>query len=82
MWIPAMVTRSVKEDLTEEEVDQIWAEAYQLYLAGELLYLDGVEEKTAEVERKNIVKAMSAGLIEEYLERLFPEDWDSYDEYK
>jgi hypothetical protein len=80
---PAMVTRSVKEDLTEEEVDQIWAEAYQLYLAGELLYLDGVEEKTAEVERKKHSEGDErAGLIEEYLERLFPEDWDSYDEYK
>ena len=34
---PEYATKSVNDDLTQDEVNQIWAEAYQLYLAKEPL---------------------------------------------
>ena len=41
---PEFVKKSVIDDLTDEEVDQIWAEAYKLYEAGEPLYMTGDED--------------------------------------
>lgn len=79
---PELVTKSVVEDLTQNEVDQIWAEAYQLYLAGEPLYLIGEEEQIAKIEQnKHSEVDERKGIIEEYLNKLFPEDWESLDLY-
>lgn len=76
------ITKSVKTDLTEEEVDQIWAEAYQIYLEGEDLYLSSDEEVLAKAEQeKHAEQDERQGIIEDFLERLYPLDWHSMDLY-
>jgi predicted P-loop ATPase len=79
---PEFVTKSVIEDLTDEEVAQIWAEAYQLYLAGEKLYLNKEEELIAEDEQhKHSETDERLGIIEDYINKLVPEEWDKMDMY-
>lgn len=74
---------SIFTDLTEEVVSQLWAEAYQLYLAGEDLYLKDTEEMIAKEEQyKHSEVDERRGIIEEYLNRLLPNDWETYDLYK
>lgn len=75
-------TKSVKNDLTQDEVDQIWAEAHQLYLQGEPLYFDEEENEMAKLRQaEHSAVDERRGLVENYLNRLFPEDWDKKDLY-
>lgn len=79
---PEFVTKSVINDLTQEEINQIWAEAYQLYLAKEPLYFSPEEEVIAKIEQhKHSEVDERRGIIEEYLNTKFPENWDSMDLY-
>ena len=79
---PEFVTKSVINDLTQEEINQIWAEAYQLYLAKEPLYVSPEEEVIAKIEQhKHSEVDERRGIIEEYLNTKFPENWDSMDLY-
>ena len=79
---PEYATKSVVDDLTQNEIDQIWAEAYQLYLAKEPLYLVGDEDVIAKIEQhKHSEMDERKGIIEEYLNTKFPEDWDKMDLY-
>lgn len=74
---PHLVTKSVKDDLTEQEVGQIWAEAVELYRNGENLYMSPQAEAQAKIEQKKHSSTDERlGLIEEYLNRKLPEDWD------
>ena len=60
----------------------MWAEAYALYKAGEPLFLSGEEETIAKVEQyKHSETDERRGLIEEYLNKKYPKDWDSMDIY-
>lgn len=65
------------------EVDQIWAEAIQLYKDGEELFLKG---KEAELAYKMQQAAMESddreGIVEEYLDRLLPSNWAEMDIYQ
>ena len=76
--------KSVPNDLTQYEIDQIWAEAYQLYLNGEKLFFD--DAALASEAKKEQAKHSSTderlGVIEEYLNRLLPEDWHNKDLYE
>lgn len=77
---PEFITKSVRDDLTDYEIDQIWAEAYKKWKEGETLYLSEEEEIIARAERsKHSETDERAGLIEEYLNTLLPEGWDSWD---
>lgn len=79
---PENATKSVIDDLTQEEINQIWAEAYQLYLAKEPLYLTGDEDIIAKIEQhKHSEIDERRGIIEEYLNKEFPDDWDNLDLY-
>lgn len=79
---PEFVKKSVPDDLTEKEIDQIWAEAYTLYKAGEPLYMTGEEDKIAKIEQhKHSESDERRGIIEEYLNKEFPEDWSTMDLY-
>lgn len=79
---PEYATKSVNDDLTQDEVNQIWAEAYQLYLAKEPLYLVGDEDIIAKIEQHKHSEADERkGIIEEYLNAKFPDDWDKMDLY-
>ena len=77
---PKHVTKSVIDDLTSVEIAQIWAEAYQLYLQGEPLYLTGDADKIAKTEQyKHAEVDERKGIIVEYLDKLYPDNWDSMD---
>lgn len=79
---PEYVTKSVVDDLTREEIGQIWAEAYQLYKKGEALYLSRDIEKIARTEQaKHQENDERRGLVEAYLDKLFPHNWDELDLY-
>lgn len=74
--------KSVRDDLTQEEVDQIWAEAYQIFLSGEKLYFDEEEEKIAKSSQiHHSYVDERKGIIENYLNKLYPDDWASKDLY-
>lgn len=69
--------KSVWNDLDESEVDQIWAEAYCMYMAGETLDLDA----ETELEALRIQEAHEeiddvAGIIGQYLDTKIPASWD------
>lgn len=77
---PEFASKSVPEDLTEIEIDQIWAEAYDLYKKGEPLYMTGEEDAIAKIEQhKHSEVDERRGLIEEYLNKLYPSDWELMD---
>ena len=74
------VKKSVMNDLTQSEIDQIWAEAYNLYKQGEPLYLVEAEDSIAKTEqRKHAEIDERRGIIEDYLDKKYPDDWDSMD---
>ena len=61
-------------------VEQLWAEAYMLYQHREPLYLTPEVERLAEAEQSGALESDAReGVVEEYLERLLPEDWDRMD---
>lgn len=79
---PDNATKSVVEDLTPEEVAQIWGEAYYLWKQGEQLYFDEEEGSLARAEQhKHTATDERRGVIESFLEKLLPEDWDTKDLY-
>lgn len=74
--------RDMWDELTPETVRLIWAEAVELYKAGEELYLPRELEKMArEVQEAYEEENPKAGIVADYLERLLPEGWDSLDYY-
>lgn len=69
-------TKSVWDDLPDE-VDQIWAEVYQMYLNGEPLYLDKEIEKLAQITQDlHSEGSVIEGPIREYLDAPVPENWN------
>lgn len=67
-------------DITPPEVEQIWAEALDMYRKGEKLYLDPDDEDRARREQDNAMETDERqGLVQEYLDTLLPENWDSMD---
>lgn len=67
--------KSVFSDL-ENERDMIFAEAMELFKAGESLKLNDEEEKIAHKKREESEeKSLKLGLIEEYLNRDLPSNW-------
>jgi len=61
----------------EDEVPQIWAEAFIRWQLGEPLYLSGEAEKLS-VEEQEAHRESNAkeGIIREFVERRVPPDWD------
>lgn len=84
-WVvdtPNEPTKDLWQDLTAEEVKQIWAEAVELYRRGEKLYLSRELEVVArEIQESYEEENPKVGIVAEYLERLLPDDWDSRDLY-
>lgn len=63
-------------DLTKEVVGQIWAEAKIAYELGEELILSReAEALAAEAQREAMEQDDRQGIVEEYLDRLLPEEW-------
>lgn len=65
-------------DLDRSTIDQIWAEALEIWKKGEPLYLEGAEVAEAIERQKAAMEADERlGMIREYLDRLLPEDWET-----
>lgn len=69
-------------DLTKEEVEQIWAEALFDFRKGEALRLSPEAESIAFDEQMAAMEVDERqGMVEEYLNILLPENWDTMDLY-
>ena len=84
-FIPVDVNSSranfnIFEDMTEEVVDQLWAEAVAFYKAGEKLFMSGEAEKIAKREQRDHSEGDERfGIIEDYLETPLPDNWEEKD---
>jgi len=80
---PVRVTGACKYHAWElTEVDQIWAEAAERYNAGEELFLKGGLAEEAVTQQRDAMEGDDReGLVAEYLNTLFPENWDGMDLY-
>lgn len=73
-------TKSVFKDLTDYEIDQVWAEAVELWKNNEPLYLSSEEEKEAQKQQdSHSEESAKAGLIQEYLDRPITDNWYNLD---
>ena len=62
--------------------DQFWAEAKAIYESGETLYLEGdLLDAAEEAQRGAMEVDERIGMVEEYLNTLLPENWDTMDLY-
>lgn len=72
--------KNIWKDLIKEEVDQIWAEALEIWKSGEKLFLDSeILEEAIKVQVEHTESNSKEGFIREYLEILLPEDWEDMD---
>lgn len=63
--------------MTPRDVDQIWAEALDMYRDGELLFLDKELEATAkDIQETHKVVDDRIGIVESYLDMKVPDNWD------
>jgi putative DNA primase/helicase len=78
VWINAP-TKNVFTDL-KEELDQVWAESFVRWQAGEPLYLTGEVKTIAEQEQKAHMESNTKeGFIQEFLNKPLPVNWDNRD---
>jgi predicted P-loop ATPase len=72
-----------KWSFSSQERDQIWAEAKAIYESGEKLYLEGDLIRIAESAQREAMEVDERqGMVEEYLNTLLPEYWDTMDVYQ
>lgn len=63
--------------MTDEYIDQVWAEAVHLYNEGEKLYFDEEESKLLNREREPYIQEDPlVGLIRSYMSLAVPENWN------
>lgn len=75
-------SRSTKDvfHMPQEDVDQIWAEAFSLYKSGERLWLGcEAEDMAREEQRAHSESDEREGIIISYLNRKLPPEWDTMD---
>lgn len=66
-----------------EDIDQVWAEAIQAYKDGESLFLSGEVAQMAYAKQQEAMESDDReGLVQDYLDRLLPENWDNMDLYQ
>lgn len=66
-------TKDPFEELTDEYIDQVWAEAYQLYRNGEEIHITDpeVHKKAVELQNEHTADDGLQGVIEQYIEDKF-----------
>lgn len=78
---PEKATKSIFDDL-DNEVDQLWAEAYQIYLTGRPLFMIKEAEELARIEQDIHSEVDERrGLVMRFLDTKLPADWDTRDIY-
>lgn len=80
---PVTVTdagRTRADSLTEDVIDQIWAEIVTRYRAGESWYLDDLKMENEARDRQDAHTEMNGkqGVVEEFLKRKIPANWDAW----
>lgn len=76
-------TKSVDTDLVGDTIHQIWAEAVHYFMQGERLYLGSEAAAQAKaIQAGHMERDERAGLIERFLDKLLPEDWDQLDTWE
>ncbi len=69
--------------LTQNEIDQIWAEALVYYKNNEPLILDAETERYAKnLQREALETDEREGMVREYLETLLPDNWNEMSLYE
>lgn len=87
-WWPVEIeqqspAKDVFTDLSKQEIDQLWAEAAELYRAGETLFLDKqMEDEARNVQKSHTEQDDRIGAIEQYLDRLLPVNWNEMGLYE
>lgn len=72
-------SKSVFTDLTDEVINQIWAEAKVRWQCGEELFLKGAVETEAKLKQEEHREiSVKEGMILEFIERKVPEDWQKW----
>jgi len=72
--------KSLWKDMGQFEIDQIWAEAVQVWKDGEPLYLSPEMEKEAmQRQEQHTEESSKTGLVQEYLDTLLPANWTDMD---
>lgn len=65
------------DSLTDDYVDQVWAEAVDMFYHGEKLYLDKDEAEMAALEREPFIEEdAQEGVITRYLDMKVPANWN------
>lgn len=74
---PIRCEHKMSRDLLEKEVDQLWAEAYQIWKRGEKIWLDTVrlENLLAEVLDEHMIQDELVGQLTDFLDTKLPENW-------
>ena len=84
-WVvdtPNKPAKDMWKDLTPEVIKKVWAEAVELYRAGEDLFLPrSLEAVAREVQEAYEEENPRAGIIADYLDRLLPAGWEDMDLY-
>ena len=83
-WIIKVHQKTQKQNwhFTQADRDQFWAEAKAIWESGEKLYLEGDILAESEKAQRNAMEVDErVGMVEEYLNTLLPEGWDSMDVY-
>lgn len=76
---PDFATKKVFSDLTDTEIDQIWAEAVMRWRMGEPIYLTAEMEAEAERRRQeHMVRDPLEGIIESFINKPVPEEWQKW----
>lgn len=71
-----MIGKKKVWDITQEEVDQIWAEVMVFVASGESLILAGdVAEEAVRQQKEAMISDPRSEKVKEYLDRLLPDDW-------
>lgn len=69
-------------DLTQDYINQLWAEAVAMFRAGESLLLSEEAQKILAIRHgEHIERDDFEGVIVDYLEKEIPDDWDTMDAF-
>lgn len=81
--VRARRTKEPFQDLTEYEINQVWAEAMERYRNKEELYLSlEMEEQALKVQKEHSEYDERTDVIVKYLETKLPADWGAMDVYR